>query len=676
MDNNTPQEEDNPFAQFTEQASKAPQEAQGAIAKESSDPSQQISNLQQSNSKQPPAEEANPFDQFSSDKTAPAPPPVQQPSANDNGAFMAGVDQVNRSFGKMVEGVLQAGAVASSYLGGGKEMGDYADKVQAVSNINQQAADTSAKQHPNAALAGKFFGDTVRTIPAFMMTGIGGGILAQLAKGATANAGVNALEIAPDTATKVSNILEGGALGMLGTAGGMAAGTALRGIGMATKDVGGLFGKLVPNAIKDTSLPVAAPNAPNTSSSILTRFLTPNKAAVGDVAQEVSQAGGMDKVLAKGEAAKSMDYNLSPAEQIGTQSARNAEGKIVLDSPVTKQRLAESQIANKEKVAGNLMSTIDNLVPKGVEATKIEKDALFSKLKEYNVTRPQWDTLNDNPTISKYMKGISKNVDLPSEYEGLGFNNVYKLNAVSKSINDDLYKKATSVTSPSTKNLNSDSLKALNEAQDTLHSVMNEASTGLYNKANALAQQLILKKNITKSISEIPKAPGQTDVSLSQVYEKLFPNEESAGIFAKMVETTGGNPEITKNLITVLNQIRKSPVDEILARPAGFTPVQVAGRTVGIVERAVLGMIKGRYNTAMANLISSGKWQPEVAKALAAKTLSQKASNLALLLKSMPKAAAVGVANQGKPLLPQIQNSRGTIPIDPNNRSKGYTELY
>lgn len=639
--------EANPFDQFSPESTAAPQQPQG----------------QQASQGQP---QGNPFDQFTpgSQSSTAQPQPTKQ--EEDAGAFMAGVENMNRSFGKMAEGVLQAGANISSALGGGQPMADYSNQITNYSNKQQQSADIVAKQHPTAALAGNIVGDALRTVPGVMAAG-GGTLLAQMAKGALVNAGASALDIAPDTNAKIQNIMQGGALGAIGVGAGALIGKAAQGIGAAVKDTGRVLSKLVPNSIKEMP---SGSGMINTASSVVSRLLNPTKAAASDLGQEIKYAGGKKVVNANGAAAKRLNTWLSPAEQIGTDSARTKEGSILFGKTATKEGVAAKQLSRQNMLKTKLNDTIDNLVPEGQEATAIKRDELFSQLKEVNLADDELKPLVENTTLNNYVQSISKDPNMPAEYKDLDFSNVYKLNSVHKAINDDLYNKATSVTSDASKNLNSDNLTALYQAKSLLEDTLNTASGGKYGEANKLSQQIILQNKINNSIGEINKAAGKNDISLSQIYEKLFPNKNSSEIFSKMVADTGGNPQVTQDLITVLNQIRKTPIDEILARPVGIAPIQIAGRNIGIIERALLSFTKGKYNNAMAQMLADNKWQGEVAKALGGKTLAEKAGNLALLSSSIANSAKIGVANQGKGVLSQLQAQQEENPQSP--LPKGY----
>ncbi len=130
------------------------------------------------------SQSSNPFDSL------PAAPTAQNAYSAVGGqdsAFMAGVDNFNRMFGRVAESTLQLGAQIGSKLGGGQPMTDYANQV-VNSNQNLDALAAGAAQvHPIAAGVGTGLGIAAQAVP---LVASGGAAAPSLGGGVLKNAGI------------------------------------------------------------------------------------------------------------------------------------------------------------------------------------------------------------------------------------------------------------------------------------------------------------------------------------------------------------------------------------------------------------------------------------------------------------------------------------------------------
>ncbi len=482
--------------------------------------------------------------------------PTQDDS--DSGAFMAGLENFNRSFGRLAEGGLQLGAKVVDYALGTKAE----DTIKAYSAKMDASAQAASEQHPIAGVVGGITGDIARTIPAAVGTG-GTSLVGQTVAGAATNAAYSGLEAAPDEQTRMEKIGKGAVAGAVG---GLAGGLIGKGYRALTGGEGvGLLNKL--NSAK--------------------------QAATQSIAHEVEAApGGLQGVIQSGEAAKKLGITLSPGQQIGTDSARALEGNIVLQSPTAKKEIMTAIEKNTNIAKGLLQQHIDDLVPKGEAATIKMKDSLFETLKSAKVDEPTLQTLKQNSIIKDYMADMSDATDITSI---AGLNDVKK--EISKAISGNI-----------------DSTQKLKyvQARNALTDILTNKSpvvdgVNVYGEANKLSQQLILKRDVMEQLGKMPK-----DASLGRMYQGLFGTQTKIDDFLDKVSTTGGDVQGVKDLIDVMGKLKITSLGKVAAREVGQGAPSFGGNNAGIVQSFMNNVAKGDYNDEMAKLLTENKWQPLV----------------------------------------------------------------
>lgn len=510
----------------------------------------------------------------------------QQPDIQDNGATFAALDAFNRQFGRMAEGALQIGA---NLVGAT----DSAAIIGEVSKQLDEKAAVSARQHPIASGVGGFVGQVGRTIPAAMATG-GANLIGQIGAGAATNMAIEGLEYAPDARTRADKMA----------------------MGAVTGGIGGGAGFLISKAFGLLSNVVLEKQG----TGFMGKIFDSKKAAATMLANEVDNVGGVSAVVGRADKAKNLGTFLSPAETIGTSSVKTTEQDIVTQNPLAKKALMEAMANREGLLKGKLDDIIDNFTPAGKQATIQMKDDLFEQLKQININKEQADELFNNPVIVGLMKDMGKTAQT-KELSALPMSNISKLNALKMQIDDDLYSRSGKSTAQGIKPMNSTEKAALMEARDTLTDVLTKSTmrpdgTSIYAEANKLSQQLILQKNVLKDIKAINLKPGQDNPTLAQIHQALFASPEKKEVFLKMVQDTGGNANITRDLIDTINYMKTGTLDKIAAREVGEPSVSVSGRLAGIYQHALQNIMHGKYNAEMTKLLTDNKWQPAVEKVL------------------------------------------------------------
>lgn len=161
-----------------------------------------------SSSDETSGKQGNVFDQF--DPSGNVNVSSQQPQQNqpDNGAFMAGIDQFNRAFGRVAEGTI---AALADVVGATKVK----KNAIAVQKKLDAEANESFKQHPIAGSIGMGIGEAGKWVAYGGPSSITGGVLASSAKTAMQQ-GLLGYMSAPADATddeKLNNGMNNAAMG-------------------------------------------------------------------------------------------------------------------------------------------------------------------------------------------------------------------------------------------------------------------------------------------------------------------------------------------------------------------------------------------------------------------------------------------------------------------------------
>jgi hypothetical protein len=541
--------------------------------------------------------------------------------SSDSGAFMAGVESMNRQFGRIAEGIMQktVGALVPS-IGA---------KIDAVHNNLEASNAKASEQHPLASTVGSVLGGIGSYVAYSPMMGGPGGS-GSIAANALSNFGQGALLGGASYTEKgqsgLDTALKSGAYGAAFGVGAQALGGLLKGAGHLLLPEKGFLG----------------------------RMINPKGAVADDLAQIVNSEGGLDNMVARGQAAERIGVPLSPGQQLGGSMA--AKEGSVLANDAAKAKVVDYVNKQEALLRPKAENLINQLVPEGVENAKALKNQLYENLGKTQVPDELLGQLKANPYINDTLNEINNSKfsvakDLPD-------NNLLKLDAVKQQIDDDLWNSAIALKD-SPKNLSTDTrnylLKTRAELVNTLDNFAPDPNTG-YAATRKVAERLINQNKFITQLGKINDS-GQSkgEVSLDQMYSRLWGNKEKKDFFLNAVQNAGADVQTSKDVLEVLNDTFKSPMKEIIGRtPAKFTLSNLSHNKGSLIERGIEHFTKGTYNHDLIAMMLNPSWQTDIQHAIISGNNKKSFFNLGNLVKQFKQ------SNIGQAAIPAV---KAGIPI-------------
>ena len=549
-----------------------------------------------------------------------------------NSAFMSAIDGWNRAFGRTAEGGLQ---LLSNYL---------PDKFnKAVTQLNQQKEREYAQDlidHPVASKIGEFAGY------------IGQEALLPVAKA--------------NLATKIASYAATGGALMGGQYGSPEQrqerglyGAAMSGVFGAAGELGWMGAKSLLNS------------SATSSPGLLRKLFKPEGAATQEIASNISNTTNLNNMLVRGQAAERVGVTLTPGETVGGNILPQAE-KGYLVSQQSKLEAAKYLNDRSSVLKTKVKDIIDNFVPEGDEVAQTTKAKMYEDLAPLQATSQTSEALLSHPVISNELQALNKNPLMPKALREMPDNSVLKLDAVKKEIDSQLYNNKTFLNG-NEKTISASEKSVLQDARAQIVDRL-DSEYPQYAQARKVAERLTLKSQINKELGMIKPEPRAIngEVTLDQMYNKLWSTPEKQSRFIEAVKRTGGNDYQASDVIQVLNQIRQSPLESLLkAKPEGVNAgTSIRGNLMNgsatIFSRLssfVDDLTLGRYNKALVDLTINGKWKPEVAK------LMSKPNEQTLLMTFKKVLDKVSVAGPGI-------SARRVAHVFDGSGPQGFTDTY
>lgn len=495
----------------------------------------------------------------------------------DPGAFMAAVDGFNRSFARQAEGALQA---LSPILP--------ASFNQANANVHNQKEQEVALdqiQHPIATTVGEGagYGSQFLALP----TG----------KSAVARALINTTGGVALGANQYGSLEDRARQGLLGGV-----------LGLGGSVVGELAGKGLGVLTSTSKEP-----------GMLTKIFRPEDAATAHLSEEISRNGGIDAVNERSAAANRLNTWLSPAETLGG-NAKTVEQKMSV-TPGEQSQISQALTSREADLKSQTQKMINNFVPEGEDVAKETQAKLYKSIEPLHITDDSSNVLKSNPIINNALQEVNKNPLLPDSVKTAPDTSVVKLDQVKRDIDRQLYNNK-SVLSNQDVPMDPAERQTLMNARNTIVDQV-DAQHPEYAAARQVSERLIMKQSMLNDIKTIRPAPQAMpgEVTLDQMYNKLFPNPAKQDNFLSAVQRSGGDVQNAQDIMQVMNQVRKTPLNTLIGKPATFEDsVSSLAHGEGVTGKVVdflTNLGKGEYNKALINLTLSGpKWQQKVSETL------------------------------------------------------------
>lgn len=572
----------------------------------------------------PPPTNANYFDKYDAGAIA---SPQQAPAGNnpnDQGALMAGVENFNRMFGSVAEGTMKVGADIASVFGANKqEMNQLKTNIDTLGQGLDQSAQAAAQQHPVAAGIGAVAG--VLSQAAIPMGAAGKG--ASLFDRAVATGGPSALmgflNNAPTYADRAANA---GVAGLVG----MAMPVAAQGY-MKAADQLGMRG---------------AGTAIDAGSGMIRKALDPQNAALDNASAAIKNAGAMDQTLANQAKFQAVGVPSSLADASQSAGITANLGAIPMNT-ARRGQIEQFRGAQTEAATGALNKELNQFVPGGLEANKDARNMAYSMLGTKTVPDDVYTQITANPAIKTRLDLINNNPDLGMS--DVPDTSLAKMEAVRAELASDIWTQTKGLKTGERTTTTPGERTALRQSLSQFTNVLDQVYPE-YKAARQLGDRVRNYELFQTELGHPTFVKGTgNEVTLDQMYSKLFGTPEKQDYFLDAVKSSGGNPENTKNLMDVLNLTKGSILDKA-ADKADNAAMGDASSTSGVIQSVAKWFTTKKYQDALLKLNLSPNWQDQLTTVLNKKGQDSKLVGLSTLVRK--------VADTNSPTM---QNVKGNV---------------
>lgn len=564
------------------------------------------------------------------------------PSANSQKSnwFLDMVENFNRPFGSMAEGVMDLGASMSSNLGGGEEMQNFRQDLGQYSQNMNQSTQEAADRSPTASLVGNILGNIgVGATYGGPAISSAASIPLKMAAGAASGAGLGFADYAPDMLGRIDK----------GIAGGIIGGTIPVAIGL----IKGAGKMLTPG---------------HSESGFLKATFRPEKAATEDLASTIksefnSTDDAIKSVQSAQELMKKSGNKFTPGEVF--PDTAGIDESVISPSKVQKNKQINPHFFSQQsKAQDDLFGTISKMSAPG------SKDKAVNLLK--NLEKEFFDEsgkIVDSPT--KSTKIVNQSTGLLDDFgnpiskqvnqESLSIPNVIKQN-------DILSKKYTEVLNAKSdewKDLPPTSLAKFHKIKELIDEDLiasNPNKLGIVERSISKDDKLALKsarKQITKELAKSPnyrqamklysnlkiqqnyenvigiKATKAGNISTIELRQALLNKGNNRKQFINDVIKTGGDPEKAEAVIDAIDMLSKSPLERVVKQSVKTDPSHqyLGGRIAAIGQSVIDKMVSGAYTKAAIKLALDPSWTDKVIDVLQKQKGKEQLESLAGIMK-------------------------------------------
>ena len=290
-------------------------------------------------------------------------------------------------------------------------------------------------------------------------------------------------------------------------------------------------------------------------------------------------------------------------------------------SPKPKATLTSKVLGTERQLAEQVNRLVERtLKGKSYEALKSQASKFLTRVG--NKTVPKADDLLNDPVIANHAARIVKNPDL-KELAGKPKSFKYF-----QTIRDELRGKANKLATAGDKGPEYVALKNAAKKLDGALKTNRDFRIGM-----KLSQRYKIYDKWTKEIGQINKSAGRDQGSLKQVYNKLFSKDEVFNDLVTDLKAAGVNTQPAKDLRLVLNRLSNSPLGKLMSRQTELvTGMAIDQGPGGVLMRSLHAVFKRRYNNELIRLMTSKKWDKELANIAKIKSTPRMVDRLAKLL--------------------------------------------
>lgn len=367
-------------------------------------------------------------------------------------------------------------------------------------------------------------------------------------------------------------------------------------------------------------------------------------AATGAVTGVLSRmAQGFTKKGAKLTLAKGLAQ--AKADKMGGKSALQAGRRLGIDVPMaeatqhpslitkasairslgdkTKTSLTSKVIKTERKLAQRATSMIDDVLGKDSrQAVQGKVNKMMDSIANRSIPKAKMKELLKNPTITNNLDKVLKNPNLQGIQNRMSFR-------MMDTVKQQLRSQANGLVKAGKAGAESGSLfKAANQIDNVL-----KGSSKRYSQAMQLAQRYKVYDKWKGKLQSITQKAGKDKPTLKETYTKMFDDDKVFNELLTDLKAVGMKTQPAKDLRLVLNRLSNSPMGKLMGRQTDLvTGMSIDQGPGGVAMRSLHAIFKRRYNNEIVRLMTSGKWDKELANIAKIKSTPRMIDRLAKLL--------------------------------------------
>jgi hypothetical protein len=303
-----------------------------------------------------------------------------------------------------------------------------------------------------------------------------------------------------------------------------------------------------------------------------------------------------------------------------------------------KAELTSKLLGTKARLAQRTTNMIDNVLKnESRTAIKARVDSLMRGIQDTSIPQPAMKQLLNNPTIANNIDTVIANPNL----QGITNKSSFRMMDIVKK---QMRAKANKLKARGEAGAES---KALDDAAKQVDEVL-KTSSPEYRTAAQLSQRYKVYDKWTDKLAGIAQKAGKDRPSLQQIYTKMFDDDKVFKELVKDLSDVGVNPQVAKDLRLILNRLSNSPLGKLMGKQTDLvTGMAIDQGPGGVAMRTSHALFKRRYNKELVRIMTSGKWDQELADIARIKSEPQMLDRLAKLL-TVVGTKTPGMATRGK----------------------------
>jgi len=304
---------------------------------------------------------------------------------------------------------------------------------------------------------------------------------------------------------------------------------------------------------------------------------------------------------------------LSPGEALKSPLLKGRESRLLV-TPTKQAELATAVTKRAVSTRQKVNKLVNDIVAEGDGVAKRTTANLYKAAEAIDVPQSVMLKVNKDPILKSNLDELAADSFRAAELGKFKPGSVGYLNHLKKYIDEKLFTAEQATLAQTGEKIikgSAQATKAMRKSNTKLTRML-ESISPEYKAGKAIAQRTALKAKYKNVMATLPK-----DASVSAVYNTLAGTPKKSAQFLKDLKTAGVDTVPAKNLLNTMDKIKKSPIDQLVAKQAfELGKHEIAqGLAAAAPSNWIVKLTKGRTHDALIDLIMNPKLMKETLKA-------------------------------------------------------------